>query len=40
MLRPIATLFIGLICSPDTVLMSKYDPYWEFEDLLTSKLIA
>ena len=23
----------------ETILMSKYDPYWEFEDLLTSKLV-
>jgi hypothetical protein len=23
----------------ETILMGKYDPYWEFEDLLTSKLV-
>src|SRR6185437_4588574 len=24
----------------ETVLMSQYDPYWEFEDLVTSKLVS
>jgi DNA-binding transcriptional LysR family regulator len=24
----------------ETLLMSQYDPYWEFEDLITSKLLA
>jgi hypothetical protein len=24
----------------ETLLMSQYDPYWEFEDLITSKLLS
>jgi DNA-binding transcriptional LysR family regulator len=26
--------------SSETLLMSQYDPYWEFEDLITSKLLS